>query len=195
MRKQYRQAIEKVFSSELLKVDPQFEKLAVKALCKYDGETAFAKKTEKATLFISLIPDPKGGEEFSVEIGWSTLHRFPELSMRPNVISATDRTEYNKAEGMLRLTSFSRKPSFGWKFSGVVSQFESKYFSIPDVMKSTPKEVIEQDLKRIPTQNEAIETIKNAVDEAMAELKENGFRYLEEYLSSVQPSAQTVTGR
>jgi hypothetical protein len=184
MKKQYRMAIEKVFFAELQKIDPQFEKISVKALIKYDGETIFSKNAGAATLFICLVPHPKGREEFVVEIGWSSKHRFPVLSMRPSILK-TDMNKFEKDEGMLRLTEFTNMNSFGWEFKGVESEFNEKYFTNPEVLKSTPKEVIDRELKRVPSADEAIETVKGVVYESIAVLKNNGLPYLNEYLKKL----------
>lgn len=184
MKKQYRIAIEKLFFAELQKIDSDFNKILVKALIKHNGEAVFSKKVSAATLFICLIPHPKGREEFTVEIGWSSKHRFPELTMRPNVFG-TEISKMGKDEGLIRLTSFTNMSSFGWEFKGVESAFSEKYFTNPEVLKSSPKEVIEQDLKRIPTESEAIETVKSVVYEAIAALKKYGLPYLNDYLKTL----------
>jgi hypothetical protein len=185
MKKQYRMAINKHFSSELEKIDPGFEKISVISPCKYDGETVFVKKADNATLFICLIPDPKGREEFTVEIGWSTKHRFPELSIRPSIEPGGNNDEFTKDEAMVRLTSFTKMDSFGWKFNGVESEFEEKYLLRPEVLKSTPKKIVERDFKRIPGETEAVEVTRGAVYEAVNTLKIYGMPYLDKFLRTI----------
>jgi hypothetical protein len=183
MKKQYRMAIENIFFAELQKIDPDFKKITVKSPVKYDGEAVFAKITDAAALFICLIPNPKGREEFTVEIGWSSKHRFPELTVRPNIFG-TDIHVTGKDEGMIRLTEFINTNSFGWGFKGVESIFNEKYFADPLALKSASKEQIEQDLKHIPTESEATETVKSVVYESISILNNYGLPYLRDYLKS-----------
>jgi len=180
MKKPYRIAIEKLFSAELKRLCPEFNKVSVKPVCKYNGEAVFASDAVKATLFISVIPHPKGHEEFTVEIGWSTKHRFPELSMRPNMF---DVNELGNDEGMIRLTSFSKIPGFGWTFRGVAWEWDQKYWLNPEAFRTTPVEIIDQDTKRVPTDSEAVAAVGDAVTEAINELKTHGLPYLNKYLS------------
>ncbi len=176
--------IENIFFAELQKIDPDFKKITVKSPVKYDGEAVFAKTTDAAALFICLIPHPKGREEFTVEIGWSSKHRFPELTMRPSIFG-TDIYVAGKDEGMIRLTEFINTGRFGWEFKGVESIFNEKYFADPVALKSASKEQIEQDLKRIPTQSEATETVKSGVYESISILNNYGLPYLRDYLKSL----------
>lgn len=185
MKKEYRIAIGELFTAELQRIDPQFRKIPVQVMCKYDGELAFAKKVEKVTLFISVIPNPKGYEEFAIEIGWSKKNQFPDLTMRPNILSPTNSKEFQEEEGMIRLASFSGKSSFGWTFRGIDAENTEKYFSGIAALRTTPKEIIEQDLRKKSTKDEAIEAVKNAVNDAIAELTENGLPYFERLLNNV----------
>jgi hypothetical protein len=185
MKKEYRLAIEKLFFAELERIDPGFKRIKVKALCKYDGEAVSVKNEGAVKLFISVIPNPKGGEEFAVEIGWSKHNEFPDLMMRPSVMSIDDNTEFDKDDGMVRLTSFSHRGQFGWKFQGIDYENDIKYFSGTDALRTTPKEIIEQDLKRKPNTEEANDAVKSAVEAAIEELKKYGLPYLEKFLTRV----------
>ncbi|MDY0281723.1 MAG: hypothetical protein RBR35_14320 [Salinivirgaceae bacterium] len=185
MKKEYRLAIEKLFFAELKRIDPGFERVKVKAICKYDGEAVSVKSVGTVKLFISVIPNPKGHEEFAVEIGWSKRNEFPDLNMRPSIFSIEDNTEFDTDDGMIRLTSFSRQNQFGWKFQGIDYESDVKYFSGTDALRTTPKEIIEQDLKRKPTKDEATVAVRPAVKSAIDDLKKFGLPYLEKFLTTV----------
>ena len=105
MRKEYGKALRARFESLLAEHLPRFGPLGTKSDFLFPGERAYVAKADGAWLVIVLAPSLKGQNAFHIEIGWSRLLRFPELSMRPSmdIEQTEDRAEFAAEEAMYRL--------------------------------------------------------------------------------------------
>ncbi len=85
MRKEYGTAVRALFADALVAACPDFAPVKmVVALAAYPGERPFRWTISTTThAWIVLVPDLKR-EGFTVEIGWSRLGRFPQLTARPS---------------------------------------------------------------------------------------------------------------
>jgi hypothetical protein len=60
-------------------------------------------------LFIILVPNLKSEAEFTIEVGWSKMNKFPELSIRPWPKSPNNSEEvYKMKEYVCRLSQFDQ---------------------------------------------------------------------------------------
>lgn len=105
MRKEYGKALRQLFSAEMNNLLPRFLPVKLSSLYILPGERPFRWiPVEAVHLWILLCPDQKGREAFTVEIGWSKLGRFPELSMRPSFRApSSGREEFALDEYVCRL--------------------------------------------------------------------------------------------
>lgn len=83
MRKEYGQALKTVFEKAMVQHLPDFVPTKDRSGYVFPGERTFRKRIEGVVdLWVVLSPNQKL-DEFSVELGWSRLARFPELAIRP----------------------------------------------------------------------------------------------------------------
>jgi hypothetical protein len=65
------------------------------------------------TLFVILSPEPNGRDQFAVELGWSRLHRFPQLIQRPSLAFQSDFERCGERdEATMRLSSLTEHQSW-----------------------------------------------------------------------------------
>ncbi|MES9859773.1 MAG: hypothetical protein ABW157_18280 [Candidatus Thiodiazotropha sp. LLP2] len=103
MRKEYGKALRSLFGQKILKTLPEFSPVKVSGIYFIPGNRAFEKKlTNGESHWINLNIDPKF-ERFTVEIGWSALGRWPELSMCPSPIRPDHNIEFAEQEYITRL--------------------------------------------------------------------------------------------
>jgi hypothetical protein len=117
MGKTFNESVRKQFASAIATVAPQFKPMRAPAEYAWAGERAFVWDAKRGIrCWVSLVTSPKGYNEFFVEIGWSTLGRYPELLSRPTLAgmeSATDVLKYS--EMMCRLSSVGDTPG-SWRY-------------------------------------------------------------------------------
>jgi hypothetical protein len=83
MRREYGLALRESFQRCLRERLPRFEALGIKNNYVSAGERIFRwKMREPLHAWVVVVPHDKR-EAFTVELAWSRLARFPELSMRP----------------------------------------------------------------------------------------------------------------
>jgi hypothetical protein len=110
VRKEYGKALREQFAARMKQQLPQFQPVTVKhpSSTKYawwTGERVFRWIAKDSVhCFIILVPTPKGADEFTVEVGWSTLGRYPELTQRPGDVPTLEREEFGKPEFTCRLS-------------------------------------------------------------------------------------------
>jgi len=105
-KKLKRRAIEK-FIRCINETLPSFVPLEEKNNYLFPGEKVWldAKTLDDATLYILFCPEHKGRDQFTIEIGWSKLFRFPELIQRPSLVSKADFDKrYQQQEAVTRLS-------------------------------------------------------------------------------------------
>ncbi len=78
----------------LARLSPSFIPYAERSVYLSSAERAyFHSVNSDVQLFLILVPDRKGADRFTIEIGWSKLGRFPRLSMRPSFDEPTESGE------------------------------------------------------------------------------------------------------
>lgn len=104
MRKEFRKILVQSFSDKIHESGIGFSTEKVGPPHAFPSEVMYTKRTltGRIRLFVILVPDAKR-EAFTVEIGWSTLDRFPELTMRPSGDPQLDRKEFGCPEFICRL--------------------------------------------------------------------------------------------
>ena len=91
MRKEYGRVLRELFTERLHAEFPEFKPARVSSRYVSSAERPFRWiPIEPLHCWIILVPDGKGRQAFTVEIAWSQRSRFPELSMRPSVMSPPD---------------------------------------------------------------------------------------------------------
>ena len=104
MRKEYGKALRMLFEQHMKRSLPDYVPVKISSIYFTPGDRAFEKKAGNGTsLWISLSINPKY-ESFNIEIGWSKLGRWPELSMRPSSIRPNGSSEFAKEEYITRLS-------------------------------------------------------------------------------------------
>ncbi len=175
MRKEYGKALRELFTVEMNARLPQFLPIKVSSIYLFPGERAFRWiPAEPIHLWILLCPHQKGREAFTVEIGWSRLGRFPELSMRPSLeVPSARRVEFAMDEYVCRLGMLVSGGDYWW-------QLEDS--ELPD-SQETYRAYLQS--KTIPvTPQDAIQVVRPQVQDAVDKLRLYAIPYLEELHSS-----------
>lgn len=175
MRKEYGQALRALFTAEMQSRLPQFEPSQVKSKYLFPGERVFCwNPQESIRCWIILQPNLKGHESFSVEIGWSKLARFPELSMRPSFSSPSeDRAEFDEPEYVCRLG----KDRLGEDYWAEVEAFRC------GLTEAECMAILQEQLRPIPPE-EAKAKVQPHVVDAVDRLVRFGVPYLEQFAAS-----------
>ena len=117
MSKQFTSAARLHFRQRLALVAPEFHPIKVPVAYSWpSGESAYIwKASASASCFIFLVNSPKGEPGFSIETGWSTLGRFPQIASRPSVpANIRIKPEISATEFISNISSVSSGPAF-WK--------------------------------------------------------------------------------
>jgi hypothetical protein len=86
MGKHFAAAAKLRFKQRLALAAPEFQPTRVPVAFAWPGgESAYVWSAASAHCLISLVNSPKAPAGFCVEVGWSTLRRFPEVASRPSV--------------------------------------------------------------------------------------------------------------
>ncbi len=173
MRKELRKVLVRMFTEELSRHDNTFVAANIRSKYLTPGEKVYEKAipTSAKRLFIVLIADNQR-DAFMVEIGWSTLGRFPELPMRPSGWPMTGREEFKKPEFMCRVASLFDPAHNFWYIRPALNPFKDDFL-----------EYVKEQTKTIPPDTAAA-LVKPAVLDAIDKLVKFGFPYLDEYLSA-----------
>ncbi len=116
MRKEYRWAVRERFSRGIAELLPGFVPRKVRSQLLFGDETVFAWEAGQGLLvFVLLVPDAKGRQSFTVELGWSVHNRFPEGSIRPSIIlGPTEEIPPDLEEAIIRLGSLVSPTDLWW---------------------------------------------------------------------------------
>ena len=171
MRKEYGKALRDMFTAEMKSQLPGFVPVKVTSPYIGPGERAFRwVPAEPLHCWILLCPDQKGREAFTVEVGWSRLGRFPELSMRPSsAVPSPGRDELALDEYVCRLGEIVAGGDFWWELESNESPDTQEAYMAYLQAKVTP--VSPQEAKRI---------VQPHVQDALDKLRFHGVPYLEE---------------
>lgn len=137
MQKKYSNQFKKYVPYFMNQYLPDFQIWQGDTIYLWPGEKAFYKKaSESLYLFIIFVPDKKGDNSFTIEVGWSKKSRFPELEMRP--CPFPDFSEaHEEEEFATRLTSIEGKPDLWRKFSPTVDAGEAVIIAVENAVKKT----------------------------------------------------------
>lgn len=174
MRKEYGRALRTIFESELRLRLPQFEPVHVTSAFLWPGERAFRwTPMDGHACWILLLPDKKGREPFTIEVGWSTLGRFPELSVRPSPEGPNPaREEFGRDEYVCRLgnTQFGR--DYWWEIERLQAPTDP----------AEALRTLERQTRRVSAE-EASTRIAPLVDDALGAFEQHGLPYLAEWVA------------
>jgi len=158
MRKEYGNALRKLFAAQMKQGLPRFGEVKVKSVYAAPGERAYRWiAREPIHCWIVLSPDPKDYDQFHVLIGWSKRARYPELSMIPSGLRPTpDRAEFAQDEYLIRLPDLWTPLDTPW----VVREIRA-LTSVQDLQAGMAPISPDQALKDVaPLVNDAIERLK-----------------------------------
>lgn len=166
MRKEYGRILRNVFEKEMKSKLPQFELIKIKSVYIFPGERIF-RWIPKSSLhcFIILSPSHKGYDEFTIEIGWSVLGRFPELSVRPSPVKSADENIFSRSEFICRLTNLNPDITEWWKFDHI----------------EDPIDMLFKESVPIST-GKAQKVVKACVEDAMDAIIRYGVPYLDRFI-------------
>lgn len=117
-----------------------------------------------------MSPNPKGYDEFTVMIGWSTLGRYPELNVIPSMITPTpDRKAFDQEEYLIRLPQLWTNDDRWW----VVKEFDPSF----------TLEKLEESMAPISTE-EAKSSVIPLVNDAIQKIIDMGIPYLTEFVNA-----------
>lgn len=168
MKKAYRNALRKRFTKALARAAPEWAPTTVRSIHVGPGETLFRRDVPGLALWIVLVPDAKGRDAFTVELGWSVHGRFPEVGMRPSAHPSAARTELADDEGTVRLPGLWSNVDPWW------TVWDPLDATLADPMAAVAR------MAERPSAQEADAEIAPLVDGAVARLVELGPPYLEE---------------
>jgi hypothetical protein len=120
--------MQKAFSKELWAalqegLGASFPAFAEKSNYVFPGERVYVVPTDDAATFgyFLISPDHRGRNQFTIDVCWSTLGRFPQLPMRPYGSASADRREFEQNEFSCRLGTIWSGSDFWWE-EGVPSE-------------------------------------------------------------------------
>lgn len=118
MEKKLKKRAISLFEKRMLQELPNFTRTEEKSLYIWPDEVVWVKDGESAKYFVIFSPNAKGRDEFVIEIGWSKLHRFPELQRRPSLSFEFEFKDcYSLDEATARVSYFSER-----EYSPVVNE-------------------------------------------------------------------------
>lgn len=178
MRKEYGNALRKLFSAQMKQVLPRFKEVKVKSVYCAPGERAYRWIVSEPThCWIVLSPDLKGYDRFHVLIGWSKRARYPEVSMIPCAEQPTpDHAEFAYDEYLIRLPSLWTTIDTPW----VVREFRVL----------TSAEDLQASMVPISPE-QALNDVTPLVNDAISRLQTQGLSYLETFAGSCGVEAKT----
>jgi hypothetical protein len=127
MRKEYGNALREIFTEVFSRVCPFFALVKKPAiLAGVPGERAYRWIfNERQHMWVVLVPDQKR-EAFTIELGWSRLGRFPQLTMRPSF--ARPKEAGSEDEYLCRLGELSRGQDWWWVIEELPPDFSQEQF-------------------------------------------------------------------
>jgi len=117
MRKEYRKAVRERLTQGLRRLDPSFAEVKVVSPVLGFGESVFESSVcDGLRAFLLLIPSPTGQQAFTLEIGWSTKGRFPDVGARPStILGLGDRLPIHQSEAILRIGDLAGTADCWWQ--------------------------------------------------------------------------------
>jgi len=117
--------------ASLMEMDlPHYLPYKGKTIYLWNDEKAWWFRKDKIALFVIFTTHPKGGSEFTIELGWSKKMRFPELSMRPFLTTKEEIIHPQKyEEATFRITEFKEQQD---ELGGFISISRDSFESVLD---------------------------------------------------------------
>lgn len=105
------------------------------------GEVPLAWAPDPARVaWVFLVPSPKGYNEFTIELGWSLLARYPQLTLRPSFHRPTpERTEWKEPEYICRLNALTAGVPEWWGHGALETAAEDPETLLTAAMATTAK--------------------------------------------------------
>ena len=174
MRKELGKALRETFSKSLRERLPRFREAAIKSMYLGPGERVFEwRHSDAIRLFVILVPHQKGAEAFTVELGWSTLGRFPELGVRPSMHRPRHGADLQEPEYVCRLGELARGGDYWW---AIRDSTLPPPISVEDTLAS-----LKRGLEPMAPE-QARELVLPVVTDALESLQGHGMPYLEDWL-------------
>lgn len=176
MRKEYGKALRDTFDREMKARLPAFNLLRSKSMYIFPGERVYYRiPRDPIYCLIILVPSRKDTDEFTIEIGWSKLGRFPE-SLRPSLqLPTATRTEFEQTEYVCRLSYFWTRQDVWWRVGATAKL---------DIL--NPKDQMEALMARVKpvSPEEAQAAVQGPVEDAIEKLRVHAIPYLDEFARS-----------
>ena len=153
---------------------PQFKPVQIKSQYLWPGERSFLWiPREPIHIYVVLSPSLKGYDEFSVDIGWSLLGRFPEIGARGARTPTSDHFEFKEDEFACRVTSL---------YSG-----EDEFWKLYDeqILMDDPMSLILSQAQPL-SKDQAEKIVLPKVHDAMDKLLKYGVPYLNEFVEYIE---------
>lgn len=184
MRREYRKAVRQRFREAMEARLPEFGLVKIRAPILFAGDTVFRRVAgPDLHTFILLVPAASDRPTFTVEVGWSSLGRFPEISMRPSVIPGPpDPPPLDLPEGVIRLGGLHDGSDLHWR--------------LPDPALDRPGdlEALQDSLEPVPPE-EALKLAGEPVSRAMDILLESGISFLDAWVAAASGESRDGMGR
>ena len=163
MKKEYSVSLKKLFVDGFREEFPDFKITNIKSEYISPGELVFVKTiNEKLKLFIIVTKHAKGGDKFTIELGWSTINDFPELSMRPSFEEPENINIHSTSEYVCRIGSLIDGKDKWWILK------DSVIFKIKDPIQKLIAQSKKIDADRLP------EIVLPKVKDAIEKIKKFG---------------------
>jgi hypothetical protein len=173
MRKEYSKALRALFTKKLNEIDSNFKEIKVANGFLQPGERAYQwEVNDRLYCFIILVPDRSGADSFTVEIGWSTKARFPQIGFRPLPASLLNE-EFVNDEYVFRLPIISMKKDFWWQVG------EGRNLLLID-----PIKFIEDNERKIDNE-EAMKNVLPHVEDAIRHINNYGIPFLKKVIGRI----------
>jgi hypothetical protein len=177
MRKEYGKALRDLFDLEIKAWLPAFKPLQSKSMYLFPGERVYYRiPREPIYCLIILVPSQKDADEFTIEIGWSKLGRFPESGTRPSLqLPTAARTEFEQAEYVCRLSDLWTREDVWWRVGATAKL---------DIL--NPKDQLEALMARVKpvSPEDAQAAVQGPVEDAIEKLRVHAIPYLDEFARS-----------
>lgn len=146
MRKEYRKAVRELFTRGMQSRLPQFEPTRVNAPILFNGETVFCwEASNRLHCFVLLVPNSRGHQSFTVELGWSHAARFPDVSSKPTLmLGAGDPNPVDVSEGIVRLGAIVSRNDVWWELPDPALQQPADLAALQESIKPISTSVARQ---------------------------------------------------
>lgn len=183
MRKEYRKAVREQLTTGLRRLDSSFAEVKVVSPVLVSGESVFESSVcDGLTTFLLLFPSPTGQQAFTLEVGWSTEGRFPDVVARPSkILGPADPIPIHESEVILRI--------------GDLAGTGDRWWQLPDPAVERPGDLqaLQESIEPIDP-GKAAETVAASVSEALELIAEVTLPFLSRLAAQHRDSESTGKG-